>query len=100
MIEFSCLHNGGTDLPVDQAADDPNVTFAAADMAAVHRSYQRVAVQQVEQAVLAETLGFHFYFLTEHHFQPEGAEFSPNPVQTGTAVAMRTSKPIIFRLAS
>lgn len=100
MIEFSCLHNGGTDLPVDQAADDPNVTFAAADMAAVHRSYQRVAVQQVEQAVLAETLGFHFYFLTEHHFQPEGAEFSPNPVQTGTAVAMRTSKIRIGQMAN
>jgi len=100
MIEFSCLHNGGTDLPISQSPDDPNVTFPAADMDAVHRSFQRVAVQQIEQAVLAEELGFHYYWLTEHHFQPEGAEFSPNPVQTGTAIAMRTSKIRIGQMAN
>ena len=100
MIEFSCLHNGGTDLPITPSAEDPNVTFPVADMDAVHRSFQRVAVQQVEQAVLAEELGFHYYWLTEHHFQPEGAEFSPNPLQTGTAIAMRTSKIRIGQMAN
>jgi alkanesulfonate monooxygenase SsuD/methylene tetrahydromethanopterin reductase-like flavin-dependent oxidoreductase (luciferase family) len=100
MIEFSVLHNGGTDLPIGRVANDPNVTFAEADMAAVHRSYQRVAVQQIEQAVLAEQLGFDYFFLTEHHFQPEGAEFSPNPLQTGTAIAMRTSKIRIGQMAN
>lgn len=100
MIEFSCLHNGGTDLPIGRAANDPNMTFPASDMAAVHRSVQRIAWQQVEQAVLAEELGFHYYFLTEHHFQPEGAEFSPNPLQTGAAIAMRTSRIRIGQMAN
>jgi alkanesulfonate monooxygenase SsuD/methylene tetrahydromethanopterin reductase-like flavin-dependent oxidoreductase (luciferase family) len=100
MIEFSCLQNGGTDLPILSAADDPNVTFASGDMAAMHRSYQRVAVQQIDQALLAEELGFNYYFLTEHHFQPEGAEFSPNPIQVGTAIAMRTSKIRIGQMAN
>ncbi|BCW35822.1 luciferase [Arthrobacter sp. StoSoilA2] len=100
MIEFSCLHNGGTDLPMTTSAGDRNVTFPSADMAAIHRSYQRVAVQQIEQAVLAEELGFHYFWLTEHHFQPEGAEFSPNPLQAGAAIAMKTSKIRIGQMAN
>jgi alkanesulfonate monooxygenase SsuD/methylene tetrahydromethanopterin reductase-like flavin-dependent oxidoreductase (luciferase family) len=100
MIEFSCIHNGGTDLPIARMDGNRNVTFPAANMAAVHRAAQRIAVEQVEQAVLAEKLGFHYWFLTEHHFQPEGAEFSPNPLQTGTAIAMRTSKIRIGQMAN
>jgi alkanesulfonate monooxygenase SsuD/methylene tetrahydromethanopterin reductase-like flavin-dependent oxidoreductase (luciferase family) len=50
--------------------------------------------------VLAEELGFHYYFITEHHFQPEGAEFSPNPIQSGTAIAMRTSSIRIGQMAN
>jgi alkanesulfonate monooxygenase SsuD/methylene tetrahydromethanopterin reductase-like flavin-dependent oxidoreductase (luciferase family) len=100
MIEFSCIHNGGTDLPIERAEGDPDVTYAKGTMADVHQSYQRIAVQQVEQAVLAEELGFDYFWLTEHHFQPEGAEFSPSPVQTGTAIAMRTNKIRIGQMAN
>jgi hypothetical protein len=37
-------------------------------------------VNQVRQGILAEKLGFQSFWLTEHHFQPEGAEMSPNPL--------------------
>ena len=100
MIEYSCLHNGGTDLPITASPDDKNITYTTSNMDAVHRSFQRVAGQQIDQAVLAEELGFHYFWLTEHHFQPEGAEFSPNPLQTGAAIAMRTSEIRIGQMAN
>jgi LPS sulfotransferase NodH len=49
------------------------------DLAATHTSAQRTIVNQVRQGILAEQLGFDYWFQTEHHFQPEGAELSPNP---------------------
>ena len=36
--------------------------------------------------------GFDYFFLTEHHFQPEGAEYSPNPLLTETAIAAQTKR--------
>lgn len=100
MIEVACAHNGGTDLPIRALPEDDAITFPVASMADMHRSYQRITVEQVEQGILAEQLGFHYYFLTEHHFQPEGAEYSPNPIQTGTALAMKTNRIRIGQMAN
>jgi alkanesulfonate monooxygenase SsuD/methylene tetrahydromethanopterin reductase-like flavin-dependent oxidoreductase (luciferase family) len=100
MIQFSCLHNGGTDLPIVQSPDDRFISYPTANMADVHESFQRTALQQIDQAVLAEKLGFDFFFLTEHHFQPEGTEFSPAPLQVGAAIAARTSTIRIGQLAN
>ncbi|MBI3326489.1 MAG: LLM class flavin-dependent oxidoreductase [Nitrospinae bacterium] len=61
-------------------------------LADVHASAQRVLVNQVRQGILAERLGFDYFFMTEHHFQPEGAEFSPNPLLTETAIAAQTKR--------
>src|SRR5262249_55278057 len=52
----------------------------------------RIMVDQVRQGVLAEQLGYDFYFMTEHHFQPEGPEFSPNPLMAEMAIAAQTRR--------
>ena len=43
-------------------------------------------------ARLAEKLGFQSFWLTEHHFQPEGAEMSPNPLMVQMSVAAHTKR--------
>lgn len=91
MIEFGVFQNGGTDLPLHKAGQDgvPLPSGNIADMAA---SFNRILRDQVTQGVLAEDLGYSYFFMTEHHFQPEGAEFSPNPLLVETAIAAATSK--------
>jgi alkanesulfonate monooxygenase SsuD/methylene tetrahydromethanopterin reductase-like flavin-dependent oxidoreductase (luciferase family) len=46
--------------------------------------------EMVEQAALAEELGFESVWVAEQHFSPERQ--CPSPFLTGTAVAMRTSR--------
>jgi alkanesulfonate monooxygenase SsuD/methylene tetrahydromethanopterin reductase-like flavin-dependent oxidoreductase (luciferase family) len=58
----------------------------------VHRAVQETLVNQVRQGILAEKLGFQSFWMTEHHFQPEGAEMSPNPLMVQTAVAAQTRR--------
>jgi len=59
-------------------------------LAEVHESSQRVLLEQIRQGILADRLGY--FFMTEHHFQPQGAEFSPNPLLVETAIAARTTQ--------
>ena len=90
MIQFGIFQNGASDLPV---ADTPSgVLVAGGSLEEMHASYQRIQVDQVRQGVLADQLGYDFYFMTEHHFQPEGPEFSPNPLMTEMAIAARTRR--------
>jgi alkanesulfonate monooxygenase SsuD/methylene tetrahydromethanopterin reductase-like flavin-dependent oxidoreductase (luciferase family) len=90
MLEVGCFHNGASDLPIIRT---PNgVTVNDGNLAEVHESSQRTLVNQVRQGILADRLGFNYFFMTEHHFQPEGAEFSPNPILAETAVAVRTQR--------
>lgn len=90
MIEVGVFHNGASDLPVTITAD--GVAINAGDLAATQASAARIQVNQIRQGVLADQLGFDYFFMTEHHFQPEGAEYSPNPLQTETAVAALTKR--------
>jgi alkanesulfonate monooxygenase SsuD/methylene tetrahydromethanopterin reductase-like flavin-dependent oxidoreductase (luciferase family) len=62
------------------------------NLAGAHESAQRVIQSQVRQAVLAEQLGFHYCFLTEHHFQFVGVEMSPNPLVIDAAIAVLTRR--------
>ena len=62
------------------------------DLQALAESYARVQIGQIRQGVLADQLGFDYYFMSEHHFQPEGAEFSPNPLLAETAIAALTKR--------
>ena len=75
-IEIGIFHNGASDL---KAVTTPNgVVVNDGSLEEVHRSYQRVLIGQVRQGILADRLGYDYWFMTEHHFMPEGPEFSPS----------------------
>src|SRR6266403_1547047 len=89
-IEIGIFHNGASDL---KAVTTPNgVVVNDGSLEEVHRSYQRVLVGQVRQGILADRLGYDYWFMTEHHFMPEGPEFSPSPLLTEAAIASRTKR--------
>ena len=90
MLEIGIFHNGASDLPCVRTK--LGVVVNEGNLAEVHESTQRVLVNQVRQGILADRLGFNYFFMTEHHFQPEGAEFSPNPLLAETAVAAHTKR--------
>jgi alkanesulfonate monooxygenase SsuD/methylene tetrahydromethanopterin reductase-like flavin-dependent oxidoreductase (luciferase family) len=90
MFEIGVFHNGASSLPVVLTKD--GVAVNDGSLAEVHAAAQEVLVNQVRQGILAEKLGFQSFWLTEHHFQPEGAEMSPNPLFTQMAIAARTKK--------
>ena len=78
MLEIGVFHNGASSLPVITTKE--GVTLNDGSLAEVHRVAQETLVNQVRQGILAEKLGYQSFWLTEHHFQPEGAEMSPNPL--------------------
>src|SRR5919202_211386 len=85
MLELGIFHNGASDLPKKITSD--GVVVNDGSLADTHQSFQRSVIAQVRQAILADRLGFNYWFMTEHHFQPEGPEFSPNPLLVEAAVA-------------
>jgi len=62
MIEIGVFHNGASDLPAITTPQDVVVNDGSLDE--VHHSYQRVLVSQVRQGILAEHLGFDYWFMT------------------------------------
>ena len=98
MIEFFVIDNGPTDLPIRLTQN--GLTVPVGDLQAMHASRQRAVANQVRKGILAEQLGFQYCFFTEHHFQPEGAEFSPNPLIIGAALAPATRHMRIGQLAN
>jgi alkanesulfonate monooxygenase SsuD/methylene tetrahydromethanopterin reductase-like flavin-dependent oxidoreductase (luciferase family) len=97
VIEFAVFHNASSDLP---SATYDGWGFDQGTLADTHRAAQRVIQNQVRQAVLAERLGFHYFFTTEHHFQVEGAERGSNPLVLGAALAMVTNRIRIGQMAN
>ena len=98
MIEIGVFHNGASDLtPI---ITDDGVVVNDGSLEEVHRSYQRVLLSQVRQGVLAEQLGFDYWFMTEHHFMPEGPEFSPSPLLAEAAIASQTSRIRLGQMAN
>ena len=90
MIEIGVFHNGASDLtPV---RTESGVVVHDGSLAEVHAAAQRTIVNQIRQGILAEELGFDYWFQTEHHFQPEGAELSPNPLASQLAIAANTRR--------
>jgi alkanesulfonate monooxygenase SsuD/methylene tetrahydromethanopterin reductase-like flavin-dependent oxidoreductase (luciferase family) len=90
MIEIGLFHNGASDLPVKMTPD--GIAINEGNLLATQESASRVQIGQIRQAVLGDRLGYDYFFMTEHHFQPEGAEYSPNPLQTETAIAALTKR--------
>ena len=68
MIEIGVFHNGASDLPTISTQDEVEVNDGT--LAEVHESSQRVLLEQIRQGILADRLGFNYFFMTEHHFQP------------------------------
>jgi alkanesulfonate monooxygenase SsuD/methylene tetrahydromethanopterin reductase-like flavin-dependent oxidoreductase (luciferase family) len=98
VLELGVFHNGASDLPPVMTPDGVVVSDGGLDE--MHESDQRVIVNQVRQGILADQLGFNYFFMTEHHFQPEGVELSPSPILMETAIAARTSRIRLGQLAN
>ncbi len=90
MIEIGVFHNGASDPPPVRTPSGHIVNDGSLEQ--VHPSNQRVVLAQVRQGILADKLGLDCWFQTEHHFQPEGAEFSPNPLLSEIAIAANTRR--------
>ena len=90
MIEIGIFNNGASDLPSIRTDDE--VVVNDGSLKDVHESAQRTIINQIRQGILADKLGYDYYFLTEHHFQPEGAEMSPNPLMSQMAIAANTKR--------
>ncbi len=90
MFELGVFHNGSSDLPVVYNAD--GIAISDGSLRDMHESAQRTIVNQIRQGILAERLGYDYWFQTEHHFQPEGAECSPNPLLSQMAIAANTRR--------
>lgn len=98
MIELGVMNNGYTDLPAYKNAD--GITLPEGTLADSLANMQRQVHRQYQQGVLADKLGFDYYFLTEHHFQPEGAEHSPNPLMIEAAIAVNTTRIRLGQMAN
>jgi alkanesulfonate monooxygenase SsuD/methylene tetrahydromethanopterin reductase-like flavin-dependent oxidoreductase (luciferase family) len=93
VIEIGVFHNGASDLPAkDIGMDGESIVVNDGTLADTHAAAQRVILSQVRQGILADQLGYDYWFQTEHHFQPEGAELSPNPLLGEAAIASRTKR--------
>src|SRR4029453_5648745 len=90
MIEIGIFHNGASDLKA--VTTSAGVVVNDGSLEEVHKSYNRVLIGQIRQGILADRLGFDYWFMTEHHFMPEGPEFSPSPLLTEAAIASQTKR--------
>jgi len=90
MIDIGIFHNGASDLPIRTNKD--GIHIPDGDLAAMHESNIRGIRNVVRQGILADKLGFDSFWQTEHHFQPEGVEFSPQPMMSEMAIAMHTKR--------
>ena len=89
MIETGVFHNGASDLPVTYR---DGIALNDGSLKDAHEAARRTILNQVRQGILADKLGYDYWFQTEHHFQPEGAELSPNPLFSEMAIAANTKR--------
>jgi len=90
MIELGIFTTGCSDLkfkPGKMGIPVPDATLEE-----INASAQRVTNGQIRQAVLADRVGFDYFWMSEHHFILEGSELSPNPLQSETAIAALTKR--------
>lgn len=98
MIECAIFHNGSSDLPLTRSPE--GFVYNKGSLADQHRSAQRGINAQVRQAVLADQLGFDFWFQTEHHFQIDGNERNSSTLAVESAIAVLTDQIRIGQMAN
>ncbi len=94
------MHNGSTNLPLKRSESGEGPVIPDASIAEMHADTKQVVLDQIRHGVLAEEYGYDRVGFTEHHFQLTGAEFSPNPIITSTAVASHTEEIAIAQWAN
>lgn len=95
---FALLHNGGTNMPHRRTEDGRVIPDAS--VSEMHEGAKDRVKSQISIGIKAEELGFDRVFFTEHHFQPTGSEFSPNPLMAQVQVASETDAITIAQLAN
>lgn len=88
MAELGMFFNGGTNFELKRS--DNGHLIPDASVREIHQESRTTMKEGVEQAIMAEELGFSNVTFTEHHFQIGGAEHSPNPLQAQTYIAAKT----------
>jgi alkanesulfonate monooxygenase SsuD/methylene tetrahydromethanopterin reductase-like flavin-dependent oxidoreductase (luciferase family) len=90
MIEIGVFHNGGITLGTRILPSGTRVPDG--NLAEIHAALQKTMIGAVRQGILADRVGFDSFYATEHHFQIEGCEVSPNPLMTEMAIAAQTKR--------
>ena len=87
MLQCGMFIFGTVPMP-DAGAGDPQPVERRTTNEIVWETTERI----IDVGVLADQLGFDYFFFTEHHFQHEGYEVIPNAILTGTVLAERTER--------
>ena len=98
MIEIGIFDTGALDLPFKEGADGIRVTDGT--LQDVQDATAEMMKASIRRMVLADQLGYDIYWLVEHHFNIEGMEISPNPLQVQSAAAMLTNRIRLGQLAN
>ena len=98
MIEVGIFDTGGMDLPHRMTSSGLRVVDGS--LADIHEGARRLTRNQIRRAILADRLGYDYFWMSEHHFNTEGAELSSNPLQSQTAIAMLTKRLRLGQLAN
>jgi len=88
MVDIGVIHNGATNLPLKHA--DSGEVIPDASIREIHEDMKQVIKDQIRHGILADEYGYDRMSYTEHHFEVVGAEFSPNPLLSQSAVASQT----------
>jgi len=98
MIEIGVFDTGSLDMPFKKTGNGVRVMDGS--LADIHARTQEMMKSAVRRCVLADKLGYDIFWLVEHHFNIEGAEISPSPLQVQAAAAALTNRVRLGQLAN
>jgi alkanesulfonate monooxygenase SsuD/methylene tetrahydromethanopterin reductase-like flavin-dependent oxidoreductase (luciferase family) len=87
VVEFGVFTFGSVEM-ADRGAGQP----APTDRRFTQEQMWRTTCQLIELGIAADRIGYDSYWFTEHHFQYEGYEVTPNALLLGTWLAAHTSR--------
>ena len=87
MVQYGVFIFGAVPMP-DAGPHDPQPNQRRTSNEQVWETTERI----IDVGVLADKLGYDYFFFTEHHFQHEGYEVIPNAILAGTVLAERTAR--------